>query len=303
MKRSVILLVLMLGLTYVVNAQQDPQYTQYMYNQAVLNPAYAGSKENLSIVALYRNQWSGFDGAPRTLTFSGHSPVGKNVGLGLSVISDQHGPVKENNVYADFSYTIGLGGEHKLAFGAKAGATFHDIGLVDLTLIDENDPLFAEDVSSTTPNIGAGLFFYSDKYYVGLSMPNMLNAVHLDKDGRKFGTEAQHYFVTAGYVFQLTENTKFKPSFMVKSSFDAPVSYDINANFLFFDRFELGASYRNEDSFSGLVNFAFTPNIRLGYAYDHILSDISEAARASHEVFLQFDLNFPKKVSRSPRFF
>lgn len=303
MKRITLLVILVLGMLEL-HAQQDPQYTQYMYNQAVLNPAYAGSKESLSVVALYRNQWTGFDGAPQTITFSGHGPVGKNVGLGLSVISDQHGPVKENNIYADFSYTVKLGGTTKLAFGAKGGVTLHDIGLAsEVTTQFQNDLFFSEDVSSATPNVGLGTFLYGEKYYVGLSVPNMLNSLHLDEDGRQLGSEELHYFLSAGYVFQLSENTKFKPSTLIKSSFESPMSFDINANFLFFDKFEIGASYRNEDSFSGLVNFAFTPNIRLGYAYDHILTDINIAARASHEVFLQFDLNFPKKVSRSPRFF
>ena len=305
MKKSIIALaVLLIGLSSTVSAQQDPQYTQYMYNQAVINPAYAGSTESLSLTTLYRNQWTGFDGAPKTITFSGHSPVGENIGLGLSVISDQHGPVKENNIYADFSYTIGLGGEHKLALGLKGGVTLHDIGLFsDVQLQVSGDEAFREDVSNATPNAGIGAFFYSDKYYVGLSMPNMLKSVHLDENGAEYGTEELHYFLTAGYVFQLTDNTKFKPSFLVKTELESQLSFDINANFLFYDKFEIGASYRNEDSFSGLVGFAFSKSIRLGYAYDHVLTDINVVAKASHEVFLQFDLNFPKKVSRSPRFF
>ena len=284
-------------------AQQDPHYTQYMYNQAVLNPAYAGTKENLEITMLYRNQWTGLEGAPDTFTFSGHTPVGDKVGVGLSVIADKIGPVKENNIYADFSYRLSLGGNHTLAFGLKGGITLHDIALADVALIDPNDPLFAQNVNSSTFNVGAGAFFYSDNYYVGLSIPNFLSGVHLDENGNQFGSETQHYFVTAGYVFQANENIKIKPSFMVKSAFDAPTSFDINANFLFYDKFEIGGSYRLEDSFSGMVNFAFTPNIKLGYAYDHIVSDLSVVANASHEVFLQFDLNFPRKVSRSPRFF
>ena len=303
MKKIIITLVVLLGYSSTSFAQQDPQYTQYMYNQAVINPAYAGSKEGLSIVALYRNQWTGFDGAPKTITLSGHSPIGEKVGLGLSVISDQHGPVKENNIYADFSYTLDLGASSKLAFGIKGGVTLHDISLTTVDLTTQGDPLFAENVSKATPNAGLGVFFYDEKYYVGLSMPNILDSVHLDENGRQYGSETQHYFLTAGYVFQLTENTKLKPSFLVKSSFDAPVSFDVNANFLFYDKFEVGASYRSTDSFSGLVGFAFSDSIRLGYAYDYILSDIREAASSSHEVFLQFDLNFPKKVSRSPRFF
>jgi len=301
MKKLIVIIVFLFALQ--LSAQQDPQYTQYMYNMNVINPAYAGSKENLSFGLLYRSQWAGLEGAPKTGTFFGHSPVGKNVGLGLSVISDQIGPVKENNVYADFSYTLNLGGEHKLALGLKAGATFHDIGLVGLDLIHENDEFFSENVNTVTPNIGAGVFYYSNNYYLAVSVPNILNSIHLDADGNKIGSETAHYFVTGGYVFQLSENTKLKPSFLVKSAFDAPTSFDVNLNALFFEKFEVGASYRLEDSFSGLVNFAITPNLRIGYAYDSIASDIKEYAPASHEVMLLFDLNFPKKVSRSPRYF
>ncbi len=282
--------------------QQDPQYTQYMYNMNVINPAYAGSRENLSFGLLYRTQWTGIDGAPETGTFFGHLPVGEKVGIGLSVISDQIGPVKETNAYADFSYTLKLGGAHRLAFGVKAGATFHDIGLTGIDLIDEDDPLF-QDINSTTPNVGAGVFYYTNNYYLSFSVPNILNSVHLDADGYELGSEDRHYFLTGGYVFQLSTNTKLKPSFLVKSAFDAPTSFDVNLNALFFEKFEIGGSYRLDDSFSGLVNFAVTPTIRIGYAYDSVTSDIKKYAPASHEFMLLFDLNFPKNVSRSPRYF
>jgi len=304
MKTKLIILVAVLSYSITSVAQQDPQYTQYMYNQAIINPAYAGSTEGLSITALYRNQWSGFEGAPKTMTFSGHSALGNNLGAGLSVIADEHGPVTETNIYADLSYTLSLNKTAKLAFGMKAGVTMHDIALNSgIIVADPGDPLFAEDINKTTPNIGIGAFYYTDNYYIGLSVPNLLNSIHLDENGRKFGSEIQHYFVTAGYVFQLTETTKFKPSVLVKSAFGAPLSYDINSNFLFLDKFEVGASYRSDDSFSGLVGFAYSNTMRIGYAYDHIISDINIGASASHEVFLQFDLSFPKKVSRSPRFF
>jgi len=282
--------------------QQEPHYTQYMYNMNVINPAYAGSKENLSFGLLYRNQWAGIDGAPQTGTFFGHLPVGDKVGVGLSVISDNVGPIKETNAYADFSYTLQLGGEHRLAFGVKAGATFHDIGLADIDLIDPNDPFF-QNINTTTPNIGAGFFYYTNNYYLALSVPNILNSVHLDANGNKLGSEESHYFFTGGYVFQLSPNTKLKPSFLVKSAFSAPTSFDVNLNALFFEKFEIGASYRLDDSFSGLINFAITPSVRVGYAYDSVSSDIKRYAPASHEFLLLFDLNFPKKVSRSPRYF
>ncbi len=301
MKKLSIIAVLLLA--FQTHAQQDPQYTQYMYNMNVINPAYAGSRENLSFGLLYRNQWSGIDGGPETGTFFGHSPIGNNIGLGLSVIADQIGPVKETNLYADVSYTLKLGGEHRLAFGVKVGATFHDIGLTDIDLIDDNDPFFNQNINETTPNIGAGFFYYTNKYYVALSVPNLLSSVHLDANGFKVGSETQHYFLTGGYVFDLSPNTELKPSFMVKSAFDAPTSFDVNVNARFFKKFEIGASYRLDDSFSGLINFNLSPAIRIGYAYDAVSSDIKAYAPASHEVMLLFDLNFSKRVSRSPRYF
>lgn len=284
-------------------AQQDPQYTQYMYNMNVINPAYAGSKESLSLTGLYRKQWSGLDGAPETFTLSVHSPIGEKIGLGLSAIKDELGPVKETNVYVDFSYTLDLSASLKLALGVKAGASFHEVGLTDLDLIHPGDPFFSENIDNTYPNVGAGAFLYADNFYLGLSAPNLIKSVHLDENGLKYGSEELHYFATAGYIFDLNDNFKLKPSVMVKSTFDAPVSFDANLNALFFERFEIGGSYRLDDSFSGLVGFQVTPMLRLGYAYDHITSDLSAVASASHEVILTFDLYFKKKVLRSPRFF
>lgn len=286
-------------------AQQDPHYTQYMYNMNVINPAYAGSKENLSFGLLYRKQWVEIEDAPTTFSFSGSAPVGSNVGLGLSVISDKIGPVEENNVYGDFSYTLSLGGDHKLAFGIKAGATFHKVGLYDIGQNNPqpDDPAFSANTSNTFLNVGTGLFYYTNKYYVAFSVPNMLKTAHLDFDGRKFGTETSHYFLTGGYVFDLNPNLKFKPFAMLKSAFNTPASLDVSTNFLYMEKFELGATYRLQDSFGAMVNYAITPSLRIGYAYDHIISDIKVAAPSSHEVILLFDLSFSKKVSQSPRYF
>ena len=287
-------------------AQQDPHYTQYMYNMNVINPAYAGSKENLSFGLLYRKQWIEIEDAPTTFSFSGSAPVGKNVGLGLSVISDKIGPVEENNVYGDFSYTLNLGGERRLALGLKAGVTFQKIGLrsiIQPTLPDLDDDAFAEDTDNSKLNIGTGLFYYTNKYYVAFSIPNMLNSAHLDYNGVKYGTEIQHYFLTGGYVFDLNPNLKFKPFAMVKSALNAPTSLDVSANFLYVEKFEMGATYRLQDSFGVMVNYAVSPSLRIGYAYDHIVSDLKVTTTSSHEIILLFDLNFPKKVSQSPRFF
>jgi len=311
MKKIYSTLVLALTLVIAVNAQQDPHYTQYMYNMSVINPAYAGSKDNLSAGVLYRSQWVSIEGAPKTGTLFAHSPVGKNVGLGLSAISDDVGPVNETNVYADFSYTLNLGEDHKLAFGLKAGATFHNVGLYsDIGngyVPSPNDPAFSENVNNTYLNLGSGVFYYTQRYYLAFSVPNMLKSKHLDLtqngDDYEFGTEELHYFLSGGYVFEFSENTKFKPSFMLKSAFGAPASLDLSANMLLYEKFELGATYRLDDSFGGMVNFAVTPSIRIGYAYDSILSDLNAGTSSSHEIMLLFDLNFAKKTSVSPRFF
>jgi type IX secretion system PorP/SprF family membrane protein len=306
MKKLYLVALVVFSITMDLQAQQDPHYTQYMYNMNVINPAYAGSKENLSIGMLYRKQWVEIEDAPTTATFSGHAPVGKNVGLGLSVISDKIGPVEENNIYGDFSYTLQLGGEHKLAFGLKAGLTLHQVGLftdINHTLPDQNDPAFAENTSNSYFNLGSGLFYYTNKYYLALSVPNMMKSKHLDFNGREFGSEVSHYFLTGGYVFDVSENIKFKPFFMMKSAFNAPTSLDLSTNFLFNQKFEAGITYRLEDSFGAMINYAISPNVKLGYAYDHIVSDLNVTTPSSHEIVLLFDLNFPRKVSSSPRFF
>jgi len=310
MKRLLIAALALAGLGES-HAQQDPHYTQYMYNMNVINPAYAGSKENLAFGLLYRKQWVDIEDSPTTFTFSGHSPAGRNVGLGLSLISDRIGPVEETNAYGDFSYTLNLGGEHRLALGLKAGLTFQNIGLLtdinDGSLQDPTDEAFSSNSSNTYFNIGTGFFYYTQKYYIALSVPNMLKSKHLSVresgEERVYGEESQHYFLTGGYVFDLSPSVKFKPFAMLKSAFDSPASLDVSTNFLFNEKFEAGLTYRLDDSFGAMVNYAITPSLRIGYAYDHIVSDLDVTTPSSHEVILLFDLNFPKKVSRSPRYF
>ena len=305
MNKIVLMSLLILFTYFEVGAQQNPHYTQYMYNMNVVNPAYAGSKESVSFGLLYRKQWINIEDSPATFTFAGHTPAGKNVGVGISFIADKVGPVTEQNVFGDFSYTLKLGDKQRLAFGVKAGATFHRVGLRDIqsTLPDPYEGIFGEDINDTSFNLGSGLFYYTDKYYVSLSVPNMLNAVHLDYNGREYGSEVSHYFLTAGYVFDVNYEVKFKPSFMLKSAFNIRPSLDVSANFLYQEKIELGATYRLEDSFGGMINFAITPELRIGYAYDHIVSDLRVTSPSSHEFILLYDLFESKKVSRSPRFF
>jgi type IX secretion system PorP/SprF family membrane protein len=287
-------------------AQQDPHYTQYMYNMSVMNPAYAGSKESISTGLLYRRQWIELEDAPTTGTLFVHSPLAKNVGVGLSVVSDKLGPVEENNVFGDFSYTLQLGGEQKLAFGVKAGVIFQSIDLltkVSPSLPDPQDGIFGRNLSNSYFNFGTGAFYYTDKYYLGLSVPNFIKGRHFAYDRESYGSEISHYFFTGGYVFDLTSNVKFKPFFMFKSAFDAPSSLDLSTNFLFNEKFEAGATYRLQDSFGAMVNYAITPSLKIGYAYDHIVSDLKVTTPSSHEIILLFDIFPSKKVSTSPRFF
>jgi type IX secretion system PorP/SprF family membrane protein len=235
-----------------------------------------------------------------------HSPVGKNVGLGFSAINDKIGPVEETNLYGDFSYTLNLGGEHRLAFGVKAGVTMHKVDFTTVllpSLPDPNDGVFSQNPNETFMNVGAGAFYYTEKYYLAFSIPNMLKAKYLDYNGVNYGSEELHYFLTGGYVFDINEDFKLKPFGMVKTSFNAPVSVDLSANVFMYDKLEIGATYRLQDSFGAMVNFAITPSLRLGYAYDHIVSDLDVTTPSSHEVILLFDLNFSKKVSQSPRYF
>ena len=302
-----IVLALMLCLSDLYS-QQDPQYTQYMYNMNVLNPAYAGSRGTLSIGLLGRSQWVNVNGAPQTMTFDAHAPVGKKVGMGLSVIADEIGPAKEQNIYADFSYTIMTSSEGKLAFGLKGGVTLLDVNLLDITLPQTatgDDPLFDENINDVFPNFGAGVYYYTGKFYAGFSVPNILKSEHLDKDNiNTKASEEVHYFLTSGYVFDLSSTLKFKPSFMIKGVTGAPVSFDVNANFLMYDRFEIGASYRWQDAVSILFNFGVTRSFRVGYAYDYTISEFSNSnTGGSHEIILLYDIDFTKKNLKSPRFF
>ena len=282
-----------------VFAQQDPQYTQYMYNMNILNPAYAGSKGVTSIGLLGRTQWVGVDGAPKTATLSINGPVGKNVGLGFSVIHDEIGPVKEDNVYADFSYTLNLSEEDKFAFGIKAGATF--LNVREVITVDV-DPLNVP-VSLIAPNFGVGLMYYNDRFYAGLSVPNFIESRYLDKKNGISSTasEKTHYFLTSGYVFDLDENLKLKPSTMLKATPGAPLSIDLSLNLLIQEKVELGLSHRLDDSISGMIGFNVNQDLRIGYAYDYTTSNFGEFNSGSHEIMILFDIK--KKKIKSPRFF
>ena len=286
-------------------SQQNPQYTQYMYNMNILNPAYAGSQGTLSIGLLGRTQWAGFEGAPRTMTAVIHAPVGRNVGLGLSMITDEIGPIKEQHVFADFSYTLKTSDEGRLAFGVKGGISFQNINFFKLSRQQQNDPLFSNNLNESYPNFGSGIYYYTNKLYVGLSMPNMLETRHFKKRNGIItsASERMHYFLTGGYVFEISNDLKLKPSAMIKAVKGSPLSIDLSANALMYNMFELGISWRTDDSVSGMVNFLVAPDLRIGYAYDYTLSNLAAYNSGSHEVFLLYNVELSKGNLKSPRFF
>ena len=288
------------------NAQQDPQYTQYMYNMNIVNPAYAGSYDALSINFLARSQWVGIDGAPKTLTFGMHSPVGKNVGLGLSVIADKIGPVEEQNVYGDFSYTLKVGEGKKLAFGLKAGLTMFNLCLPCLETSDPGDAAFLDqNANKLLPNLGFGAYYHTERFYAGAAIPNLLQTFHFEKEGGQVtrAGERKHIFITTGYVFDLNEDIKLKPSAMLKAAEGAPLSIDLSGNLLFSEKFEVGLSYRLDESISGMVNVRARKNLRIGYAYDYTLTNLGNFNSGSHEIFVLFNFDFERDKIKSPRFF
>ena len=295
-----------------VNGQQDPAFTQYMYNMNIINPAYVtGAMGTLNVGALYRNQWLGADGAPTTMTGFVHTPMSENVELGLSFIKDEigNGALNEQNIMADFAYVIPIGYEFNLSFGLKAGVITFDTQFSDFQLNSgdfTSDPAFSENLNSLYYAVGSGIFFYGDNFYVGASIPNFLRQKHLeDRNGVQFiGAEEIHGFLTSGYVYEINRDVLLKPSVMARFVPNAPISFDINANVLFNERFEVGVSHRWQDSFAALVNVAITPSIRLGYAYDYTTSNLGNFNSGTHEVMVLFDLSLSRRKSFvSPRFF
>lgn len=306
-KFSLIFLAFILGTA--LHAQQDPQYTQYMYNMSVINPGYAtDDSSSINGGLLYRNQWVGAVGGPTTGTLFAHGTITDRLEGGISIIHDQIGDVvKETSTYVDLAYVLPMGETSKLSFGIKAGATFFSTDFNGFVYSDPlPDPAFAENISQTFPNIGAGFFYFSDDYYFGLSAPNLLKSKHLENTSGIVaeGSENIHLFFTGGYVFELSDNLKFKPAFMAKHVAGAPLSVDITANALIHNTVEVGAAYRVNDSFSGLLTFVLTPSIRIGYAYDYTTSNLGRFNNGSHEIAILFNINrLIKGYDKSPRFF
>ena len=307
MRKIKILSALLALVSLSATAQQDPQYTHYMYNTININPAYAGSRGALSIFGLHRTQWAGLDGAPTTNAFSINTPIADSkVGLGVSFVNDKLGVMTENTVSVDFSYTLDLGGRqaNKLSFGLKGSANMLDVAYSKLLIYNPNDSQFQHDISGQfTPNIGAGVYWHNEKSYVGLSVPNFLQTTRYNDNIQSTMTQRMHFFLMGGHVFELNPMLKFKPAVLFKAIEGAPLQTDVTANFLFSEKFTLGAAYRWDAAWSALVGYQITDGLFIGYSYDGETTKLAHYNNGSHEIFLRFELFNKYRRVNSPRFF
>lgn len=286
------------------SAQQDAQFTQYMFNTISVNPAYAGSRGALSIFGLYRTQWIGLDGAPETSTFSINTPINNSkLGLGVSLVNDKIGPTNENTLSADLSYSIPTSETFKLSFGIKATANLFNLDVTKLSFEDQDDPQFQGLDNKFTPNVGAGVYWHSDKAYFGLSVPNFIETDRYDDNDTAIFKDKINYYFMAGYVFDLNYDIKFKPALLTKMVQGAPLQVDVSGNFMFYEKFTLGMAYRWSASVSAMAGFQVSDGLYIGYGYDHETTNLRKYNSGSHEIFLRFEFfnNYSKMTS--PRFF
>ncbi len=286
------------------SAQQDPQVTHYMYNTMTVNPGYTGSRGHLALISLFRDQWVGIEGSPRTITFGLDSPLSPFDGIGLSIVQDELGPSEETYIDANYAHQLVLNNRgHRLALGLKAGVRFFSLDW-GKGIFREPETRFNENINSKLlPSVGAGVFYYTQNAYLGLSTPNVFTNAHYDEIQEAEATERLHLFLIGGYVFNLNSELKFKPSFFVKQVTGAPISVDVSANFLINNALNLGVNYRWDDSVSGLFGFQISPKFNVGYAYDYSINNLNNYNTGTHEIFLRYQWITRENKLKSPRFF
>ena len=285
-------------------AQQEPQYTQYMYNPSQINPAYSGSLGYATTFGLYRAQWIGLEGAPKTANLSFHKPIeNSKVGYGINILNDRIGPSELTYVNVDFSYTLLFGDDSRLAFGIKAGGELLNIDYTKLSQYNPGDVLYQNNLNKFSPNIGAGIFYYTEDSYIGLSVPMMLNTTFYDEVAVSTANRRQNFYLSAGKVYDLNYDIKFKPAIIAKVVSGAPLQLDLTANFLINEKITAGLAYRMSAALSGLVGFQVTDKLFIGYGYDRETTRLSNFNSGSHELFLKFDLFNKFQNIETPRFF
>lgn len=300
------IVIMALGMAMKTAAQQDPMFSQYMFNTLIINPAYAGSADKISAVAVHRSQWVNFEGAPRSQTLSVHSPLrAEAISVGGSIINDAFGPVKQTAVFGDVSYRIFFPNS-KLSFGLKAGANLFSANLLSLNPLVADDQAFQANIRTKfMPNIGFGAMWYSKKWFVGLSTPRLIENRILKGDlpDFKYNRERIHAFLIAGYVFRINDYIKCKPTTLIKIVNGAPPGVDLTVNFLLYEKLWIGSMYRWNDSFGMLLQYEVNNKLKFGYAYDYIISDLSRYTTGSHEIMIGYDIGNGTRGDVSPRYF
>jgi type IX secretion system PorP/SprF family membrane protein len=301
--RTKIFLILLMFTAFTGFAQQDAQYTQYMYNTININPAYAGSRGAMSIFAMHRTQWVGLDGAPVTNVASINTPLNdNNLGLGISFVNDKIGPTNETTISTDFSYTIRTSETYKLSFGIKATANLFNLDISKLNPA-EIDPSIQNIENKFSPNIGAGLYLHSDKAYVGISIPNFIESDRYDDNEIAIFKERINYYLIGGYVFDINSTLKFKPAVLTKMVIGAPLQVDLSGNFMFNEKFVVGVAYRWSAALSAMVGFQISDGMYIGYGYDRETTRLSNYNSGSHEIFLRYEIFKNNGKIITPRFF
>ncbi len=303
---KIVSLVILVTSSFSGFSQQDPLFTQYMFNTLSINPAYAGHANVIEANLIHRSQWVNFDGAPRTQSFTIHAPLRKeNLGLGGTILNDKNGPSRQTGIFIDASYKVIM---HKssLAFGLKGGVNLYKANLTSLNPLDGTDPLFQADiVNKPLTNFGFGVFWSAERWYLSASLPKLLNNELIDGQTPSFelNDERRHFFLGAGMVFELNNYVKFKPTILGRLVDGAPPSLDGSASFLFYEKFWAGLTYRTSDAVGMIFQYEINRKLRFGYSYDYIISDLSSFSGASHEVMIGVDLGKPPKGEKSPRYF
>jgi type IX secretion system PorP/SprF family membrane protein len=304
MMKTKILIFAMLLTGFATFAQQDAQYTQYMYNTVNINPAYAGSRGMMSVFGLYRTQWVGLEGAPKTGAFSLNSPIGNSrLGVGVSFVNDQIGPTDQNTFSADLSYTMPVSENVKLSFGVKASGSLFSLDANKLDPAVASDPNLQNFTSKFTPNLGAGLYLHSDKFYIGLSVPQFLEEYQYDDNSVKVDKTKMHYYLIGGYVFDVTPDLKLKPAVLFKAVQGAPLQADLSLSAMYAEKFTLGAAYRWDAAWSAMAGFQVTDGLMIGYAYDMETTALKNYSSGTHEIYLRFELFTKYNNLVTPRFF
>lgn len=288
------------------NAQQETQHSMYFFNPVLLNPAYAGSQEAIQVTATVRDQWTNLKGAPKTQVLSLHSPLKKeNIGVGFTVLNDQLGITKNTGVYADLAYSIKVNKKNnRLAFGVKVGMDFFRQDFSSLRVNDNTDALYTEgfNYKKNLFNIGAGLYYYGKRHYIGISTPRLVkNKINLASDQQAL--QENHYYAFGGIVIKLNPAINMRPSFIVKYVNNAPLSIEGNLSFLFYDKIWIGAMYRHKAATGLNIMYNINQNLRIGYAYDYQLTSLQKFSQGSHEIMLSYDLRSKAKGFKSPRYF